>query len=197
MVYRLLISFILLMQLTFSSYGQNWDIRLLRNINVNRQQSFEGDFKFATNTTYPMAVALPLGALCIGKLTNNQELFENGIKSGVAIVASMSVATVMKYAIDRKRPFVTYPDIQSNETELGHSFPSGHTTAAFATATSASLMFPKWYVIVPSYAWASTVAYSRLYLGAHYPSDVFVGAILGAGTAYISFKAQKWLCKKK
>jgi undecaprenyl-diphosphatase len=55
-----------------------------------------------------------------------------------------------------------------------------------------SIHFKKWYVIVPAYAWATSVGYSRMYLGEHYPTDVLVGAAIGTGSAYLS----KWLYKK-
>jgi membrane-associated phospholipid phosphatase len=38
-------------------------------------------------------------------------------------------------------------------------------------------------VIAPSFLWAGTISYSRMYLGVHYPTDVATGAVLGAGTA--------------
>ena len=77
-----------------------------------------------------------------------------------------------------------------------YSFPSGHTSSAFCTATSLSLLFPKWYVAVPSYLYAATVGYARMYQGVHYPSDVLVGALVGAGSAWISYKVEKWMDKK-
>jgi membrane-associated phospholipid phosphatase len=79
------------------------------------------------------------------------------------------------------------------ENERFHSFPSGHTSNAFVTATSLSLNFKKWYVILPTYAWATAVGYSRMHMGVHYPSDVFAGAIVGAGSALITYKANQWI----
>ncbi|GAB2971723.1 hypothetical protein GCM10027049_01640 [Mucilaginibacter puniceus] len=67
---------------------------------------------------------------------------------------------------------------------------------AFATATSLSLSFPKWYVIIPSYTYAAAIGYSRMYLGVHYPTDVLAGALLGTGTAFLTWKLQKILFKK-
>ena len=103
----------------------------------------------------------------------------------------------MKHTINRKRPFETYSDIEQATSSLGKSFPSGHTSLAFATATSLSVAYPKWYVIAPSFVWAGAVGYSRMHLGVHYPSDVFAGAIIGSGSAYLSYKANKWINKKR
>ncbi len=76
-------------------------------------------------------------------------------------------------------------------------FPSGHTSLAFAIATSLSLKYPKWYVIAPSYVWACSVGYSRMNLGVHYPSDVLAGAVLGAGSAFLTYKLNEWFWKKQ
>ncbi|MEO6304381.1 MAG: phosphatase PAP2 family protein, partial [Bacteroidia bacterium] len=93
------------------------------------------------------------------------------------------------------RPFNKYPDIQKEAAGGSFSFPSGHTNAAFCTATSLSLTFQKWYVIVPSYAWACAVGYSRMHLGVHYPTDVLGGIIVGTGCSFITYKVQKWMKK--
>ena len=77
------------------------------------------------------------------------------------------------------------------------SFPSGHTSDAFSLATALSIVYPKWYVVVPAYAWAVTVGYSRMALGVHYPGDVLAGALIGAGSAYLCFRGQLWLQKKQ
>jgi len=99
----------------------------------------------------------------------------------------------MKYTINRDRPFVTYPDICKKSGAASPSFPSGHTSSAFATATSLTLAYPRWYIVVPSFAWAGTVAYSRMDLGVHYPSDILIGAMIGAGSAWLTFKINKKL----
>jgi hypothetical protein len=103
----------------------------------------------------------------------------------------------LKYSIKRDRPFITYKDIQKETSGGGYSLPSGHTADAFATATSLSIAFPKWYVIAPSFIWASAVGYSRMDLGVHYPTDVLAGAITGSGSAYLTYKLNKWINKKR
>jgi membrane-associated phospholipid phosphatase len=59
------------------------------------------------------------------------------------------------------------------------------------------MAYPKWYVVVPSFVWASSVGYSRMHLGVHYPSDVLVGALVGSGSAVLMNKANEWLNKKR
>jgi len=73
------------------------------------------------------------------------------------------------------------------------SFPSGHTSEAFSTATALSLKYPEWYIIAPAYLWAGSVGYSRMNLGVHYPTDVLAGALLGTGTAFLTLKVNEWL----
>ena len=103
----------------------------------------------------------------------------------------------MKYIINRERPYITYPYLEKASDGGSPSFPSGHTEAAFATATSLSLAFPKWYVIAPSYIYAGSVGYSRMHLGVHYPSDVLAGALVGTTSSYFTYRANKWLKGKK
>jgi membrane-associated phospholipid phosphatase len=103
----------------------------------------------------------------------------------------------MKQGFKRERPFKTYPELDKQSDGGSYSFPSGHTSSAFANATALSIAFPKWYVIAPSFVWASAVGYSRMDLGVHYPSDVLAGAIVGSGSAYLTYKINKWMNKKK
>jgi undecaprenyl-diphosphatase len=65
------------------------------------------------------------------------------------------------------------------------SFPSGHSASAFAFAVGAGSELPRG-SRVPLYVLASSVAFSRVYVGAHYPGDVLAGAALGAGAGRLS-----------
>jgi membrane-associated phospholipid phosphatase len=95
----------------------------------------------------------------------------------------------LKHAVGRPRPYVRRPLVSRaarygpSQDEQYRSFPSGHAALSAALATSWGLTHPRWYVIGPGATWAVGVALSRLYLGVHYPSDVLVGAALGAGLA--------------
>lgn len=91
-----------------------------------------------------------------------------------------------KGLVRRPRPWVAYEgDLVCLQPVRSTSFPSGHTSIAFATATSLTLVYPQWYVAVQAYLWAGAVGYSRMYVGAHYPSDVLVGALVGTASALV------------
>lgn len=115
---------------------------------------------------------------------------------GGAMAVSAGTTLLLKYSIDRPRPFETYSFIVKLSDAGSPSFPSGHTSNAFATATSLSLAIPKWYVTAPALLWASAVGYSRMHLGVHYPSDVLVGAAIGAGSAFLSHYLNRRLFRK-
>ena len=176
-------------------FSQNLDIDLLRKINLERNTALDPTFKFVTNSVSPIGLGAPLIITSIGFIQKDQALKNKGYYIGATLLSSAIITTTMKFTIDRDRPFVTYPDIQKLTGAGSPSFPSGHTSEAFATATSLSLAFPKWYVIAPSYLWASAAGYSRMHLGVHYPSDVLVGAIVGAGSAWLCHELNKRFLK--
>lgn len=77
-----------------------------------------------------------------------------------------------------------------------YGFISSHAANTFAVASLVSLLFQKWWIFFTMFIWATIVSYSRIYLGVHYPADVFVGAIVGVllgilwGYAYAYFKGR-------
>jgi len=179
------------------SHAQNPDIDILRNINVNRDKSLDPAMKFITNSTYPIMVAQPITELALGYARKDKQMIRNGWYTVGGLFVTGVLTYGIKYTVDRKPPYVTYPDIEEYEHTISPSFPSGHATFAFYSAGTLSMYYPRWYVIAPSYLWASAVAYSRLHLGDHYPSDVLAGAALGTATAWLTYKANKWLQHRK
>ena len=177
--------------------AQNADINILRDINVNRNTSLDPTFKIITNSAVPISVATPIIIYSVGLIKQDSTIKKQAIFIGETFLVSAFVTTALKHSIKRERPFDTYSDIDEATSAPGYSFPSGHTSTAFATATSLSMAYPKWYVIAPSFVWASAVGYSRMHLGVHYPTDVFAGALVGSGCAYITYRANKWLNKKR
>lgn len=177
--------------------AQHVDINLLKSIHVHRNAELDPTFRFFSNSITPVSVGTPIVVTAIGLLSHQKSVRNKGLFIGEAFAVSSFVTLAMKYGIQRDRPFVTYPFIQKLSDGGSPSFPSGHTSSAFSTATSLSIAFPKWYVIAPSFLWASGVGYSRMHLGVHYPSDVLVGAIVGSGTAFLTHFLNKKILAKR
>ena len=177
-------------------YCQNWDIDLLRHINLDRNRSLDGTFKFITNSTSPLSFGVPLLICGTGMIKHDSITVRKSLYIGSSIAITVIVTTIAKYTINRTRPFEKYPDIEKMTSGGSPSFPSGHTSQAFALATSVSLSYPKWFVVTPAFMWAGAVGYSRMDLGVHYPSDVLAGAILGAGCAWLTYKVNQKLNSK-
>jgi len=186
----------LLFAVSFNCFSQNADIDLLKNINVNRNKKLDGTFKLITNHAGTVSFGTPILMIGTGLILKDSTLKHKGYIVEASLIVSSGIVTVMKFSINRKRPFEADPFIEKRTSGGSPSFPSGHTSEAFSTATSLSLVYPKWYVITPLFIWASAVGYSRMHLGVHYPSDVAAGAFIGAGSAYLCYKVQKWLTKK-
>jgi len=93
--------------------------------------------------------------------------------------AGLAVYKFLKRTFVRERPFIRHAGISLAQTPLDrYSFPSGHTLHAVAFAWQACSAFPELsFALVPL---ALAIAASRVVLGLHYPTDVLVGALLGA-----------------
>jgi membrane-associated phospholipid phosphatase len=186
--------FILICLLATLTSAQSLDLKLLDKLNGPVQPSVDKPWQFMSNTVAPVAIATPVSMFIVGCATHNKDLRIQSYNAGVSFLFANAVTTTLKFTVNRTRPFTAYPDLIYKKGTGGPlSFPSGHTTNAFATATSLSLAFPRWYVIVPAYTYAIAIGYSRMYLGMHYPSDVIVGALIGIGASFLTFQTQKWI----
>lgn len=172
--------------------AQNFDIHLLEQLNAKNPKA-ETYWISTSNSVYYAAPTLVMGQLGYGLLYKDKAEFKRGIESALSVGISIAISTGIKDMVNRPRPYQTYPDkIHPYSFTNGKSFPSGHTTLAFATATSLALEYKKWYITIPAFAWAASVGYSRMTLGKHYPTDVAAGALVGIGSGYLSH----WLTKK-
>lgn len=195
-MYKVIFLLSFLFCLTICS-AQNSDIEILRDINLDRNTDLDPFMKGITNSVMPVAIGTPVVVYAVGLIEKDSMTKKKAIFIGESLAASAFISLALKNITKRARPYETYPEIDNVTEESSYSFPSAHTSSAFSTATSLSMVYPKWYVIAPSFLWAGAVGYSRMHLGVHYPSDVFVGAIVGSGSAFLCYKLNKWINKKR
>jgi membrane-associated phospholipid phosphatase len=160
------------------------DLRILESLAAKRTSQQTKVMRVISDANNYVNAAIPAGLFIAGVIDSDK-----GMRQNAAYVASSTATTALlnfalKKIFKRKRPFIAHIGFKAVYEPTSYSFPSGHTSASFSTATALSHAYPKWYVIAPSFIWAGTVGYSRMYLGVHNPSDVAAGTILGAGTAF-------------
>ena len=122
--------------------------------------------------------------IAIGLIIKKDEKIVNAGKKGIyAVAASGVLIQVIKHIIGRPRPKI----LEAFGFTLGpslipgfDSFPSGHATSSFAFAYTLTTFFPWMRYLL--YGYALLVSISRIYVGAHFPSDVFAGIIIGTWT---------------
>jgi membrane-associated phospholipid phosphatase len=189
--------FIILMQ-PIICCAQNLDIDILKITNQQRNQNLDNFFVTYSDAVGFTTVGAPIALYTIGIIRKNKTMQTNGINMGISAGINAALTVAAKQIVNRNRPGVTYPtQLSPLYTLTKHSFPSGHTSSAFNTATTLCMYYPKWYVAVPSYTYAALMGYSRLHTGVHYPTDVAAGALLGAGSAFISKKITTYLQRNK
>ncbi len=127
-------------------------------------------------------------------------LFPKTRKAGFAVAAALIFEAIccniiLKPLVGRIRPF----DINTTVELLiaapkDYSFPSGHTAASFAAVSA--LFFSKNRLWIPALILGIAIAFSRLYLYVHYPSDVLAGILLGILTGWFGYQLIYFMKKR-
>ncbi|WKY49193.1 phosphatase PAP2 family protein [Eubacteriaceae bacterium ES3] len=127
---------------------------------------------------------------------------ENTRKVGIMIIAALAITSLidevlLKNLVARPRPYEVVPGLQYLiEKQNTYSFPSGHSGSSFTAAVTIFLNLPKKFG-VPALILATLIAFSRLYVGVHYLSDVLCGALIGSFVAVLVYKSSEFLMQKK
>ncbi|HET7464490.1 MAG TPA: phosphatase PAP2 family protein [Longimicrobium sp.] len=144
----------------------------------------------------PGGLVVGSGVYLTGRATSDRDLAELGLHTTEAILIADGITGVIKIAAGRTRPSAN-PETPYAFHFMGgllgdpyRSFPSGHTTSAFAAAAAATeevgQLWPdhKGWVAVVLYGAAGLAGISRVYNNAHWASDVAVGAMIGSFTGW-------------
>lgn len=142
--------------------------------------------------TSPGAYFIGAGLYTVGRITHHADLADLGWHGTESILLATVVTNALKMTLGRARPFAS-ADTMPHDFKLGggfgnssrQSFPSGHTTTAFAAAASVTSELHRthpgstWIVAPLLYGGATMVGLSRMYHDKHWASDVVLGAAIG------------------
>lgn len=191
----LLVTLVLILAANTLQAQSSNELNTLRRINPDNPNN--AVWTSLSSTSKYISVGVPVGYFIAGLIHDNKDLKQKAAYTAAAILLNTATTTLLKNVVKRERPYNTYTGIFPDKIESDFAFPSGHTSSAFATATSIAITTKKWYIAVPALAWSAGVGYSRIYLGQHYPSDVIMGALVGSSSALICHWATKQLVKRK
>ncbi len=182
-------------------FATNLDISILYHVNSINNCLLNIIMIFITKTVYAFILFI-----MVVLFIKDRKLFINGL---VVMILVVITVYLLKYGINEPRPYFVLKNINTlvpvkNEP----SFPSGHTTLAFAIWTflainkdkiKYSMGFKKPTInilLILLLSWSILVAVSRVYVGAHYPHDVVGGALIGIISVSIYDKIVKKNFKK-
>jgi membrane-associated phospholipid phosphatase len=176
------VSFLFFALSRFFKALQEIDLSVLEAINHNGIRSLDHFFIFITSIATVVTYAVPVILLLYSIIKKRFLLQRKSVMLISSLIVTSAVIDSLKHIVDRTRPFITDPSIHNLVTVSTSSFPSGHTGEVFALATVMTLFFgkQKWIVLI-TWLWAFLVAYTRMVLGVHYPSDVMASMIIGIG----------------
>lgn len=164
----------------------SFDRKFMRQYSKNRDRAAD------------ILLAASMGTPIVLGLTEKEEWFTCAVMYAETLLIANGIKEITKLCVNRTRPYMyydaeTFPEDDVDDGDWANSFPSGHSTMAFAGATFASYSFCKYFpdsalrfpVVAGSYAMACSVAALRLSSGNHFMSDVLTGAAIGTLTGFL------------
>lgn len=139
---------------------------------------------------------VPLLAVIVGLAPRGRRA-QVGFRVIASLLIAAGVGQALKRTVHAPRPasllkadmnpgFWEKPGDDGDYARHGYSWPSGHTTAVFAVAAAVLALGAQWRAVVPLFVLAALTGLGRIALGAHFPSDVLAGALVGSLAAYLA-----------
>jgi membrane-associated phospholipid phosphatase len=122
------------------------------------------------------------------RIKHNPHARETGILTTEALADSMTVMGVLKYSLQRDRPFNNNASGDFFVPNGGQSFPSAHAMAAWSMASVLAQEYPGWLTKVGVYGLATGISIARIPARQHFPTDVVVGSALGWGIGRLVYQ---------
>ncbi|PWA08366.1 phosphatase PAP2 family protein [Flavobacterium laiguense] len=176
------------------------DTQLFIYLNSLGSENYDGLWLIITKQFYWTPFFLLLFYLIYKKLGVKQTLFLL-LFVAFLITATDQITNLFKYTFQRLRP-CNNPEINTFirvvQVRTSFSFFSGHAANTMAVATFLYLNFKnefRYFGLL--FLWPLIFAYSRIYLGLHYPLDILTGYLCGFLTGFAIYKAYQWAIKRK
>ena len=173
---------------------QKWDSQLLLDFNSLAFSSW--DYFFAWPTFLGEAfILLPLVFVLMRVWDQSQNIYRNFFLVCIAAFVSGCSGKILKELFHRDRPYSFFYDaIDKGEVivyylfhiDTSNSFPSGHTITVFAVAVTLNMLYKNRLLFL--YPLALWIALTRVYVAAHFPSDILAGAFIGMPTAWMTIR---------
>lgn len=185
-----------------SKYTENSiDVKIFRTFN-NIESKFVHTLIGITNRSIvPASIGTPAGLFTISRINKNHYDESSAVLLALSEITNEAFTQALKYSVRRNRPYRTLNGVNLSDTSSvsgTYSFPSGHSSGSFVIATLLTLRYPDKPVLISGlYTWATIVSLGRMYWGVHYPSDVFTGMLVGAGSAALIYSLRKPIIKAK
>jgi len=178
-----------------------FDQELLLKMNGSNSLFWDGFMWMATNklTWIPMAIAL------LYVIFKNNKIKEAFLLIGLIILvitlADQISSGFCKPYFARFRPtqdpeLMYQIDVVNGYRGGTYGFTSSHAANTFGVALFLSLVMRSWSLSIILFIWAALNAYSRMYLGVHYPGDIFFGTLTGLGSGILMYLLYNYLQKK-
>jgi membrane-associated phospholipid phosphatase len=149
----------------------------------NRTSTSDDVFGFITHAGDGGVIAGMLAILyASGEISRNDSLSKTALLSLESWLTTGVIVSSMKFAFGRARPYTgesSHSFHPFSTSSRYFSFPSGHSSAAFAVFTTIAEQSKNVYVDVLAYSVATLCALSRVHNNKHWASDIFIGAVIG------------------